>query len=71
MSIFSRLIEKEDQKLVCYDCSNVFYHTIQEQTFFKQKNFETPKRCLFCRRQKKNRTLQIQAAIIGILKKVR
>lgn len=70
MSILGRLLDVADQKLICQDCNNTFYHSISEQNFFKKRNFETPKRCLFCRKQKKNKNLRTQKAIIQVLENI-
>lgn len=50
----------EDLTIKCADCGRNFEFTVQEQEFFKDKNFTNldgsvrlPKRCRNCRRQRK------------------
>ena len=44
----------EDQQLTCQDCGKAFDFTAEEQKFFAEKGFQSPKRCPTCRRQKKD-----------------
>lgn len=46
--------ELNDEWLICADCQNKFIFTIGEQIFFRDKALEPPKRCLDCRKQKRN-----------------
>lgn len=38
-----------DKKIICRDCGQEFVFTVEEQEFFKSKEFEDPKRCQRCR----------------------
>ena len=38
-----------DQKIQCVDCQHEFIFSEKEQEFFKEKGFETPRRCPKCR----------------------
>ena len=42
-----------DINLVCRDCQSPFVFTEGEQEFFKQREYQTPKRCKKCRQLKK------------------
>lgn len=46
-------MEYEDTTLVCEECNNEFVFTGDEQKFFSEKGFQTPKRCKPCRDKKK------------------
>lgn len=39
--------------------NSVFLFTVSEQEFFKERNFQTPKRCTLCRDLKKSRFNEI------------
>ena len=41
------------RKLICKDCKNKFTLTEEEQNWYKDKNFEFPKRCLTCRKTRR------------------
>jgi hypothetical protein len=46
--------EQEGSKLInCFECGNDFVFTIGEQEFFKSKGYSDPKRCVTCRRKKR------------------
>jgi DNA-directed RNA polymerase subunit RPC12/RpoP len=45
--------ELEDMKIVCQDCGYVFNFSVAEQKFYQEHNFTPPKRCRYCRRQRK------------------
>lgn len=40
--------------LTCVDCGQQFEFSVDEQKFFEEKGFGEPKRCLNCRRAKKD-----------------
>ena len=42
-----------DKKIKCQDCGEEFVFTVSEQRFFEEKGFEPPKRCRYCRQQRK------------------
>ena len=42
-------------KLTCQDCGEEFIFSERDQQFYKEKGFETPKRCRYCRQKKKER----------------
>lgn len=47
-------VEMADKTLVCQDCKKEFVFTEGEQEFFKEKGFESePKRCIECRRARR------------------
>lgn len=43
----------EAQQLTCADCGATFTFSAEEQEFYSQKGFSTPKRCPECRAAKK------------------
>ena len=45
----------EDKKIVCKDCNSEFIFTANEQKFYLENNFETPKRCKSCRKARKQK----------------
>lgn len=42
-----------DQTITCVDCAQTFPFTERDQEFYKEKGFQTPKRCKPCRDIKK------------------
>lgn len=46
----------EDQNLPCSDCGVTFVFTSEEQEFYAQKGFSTPKRCGACRAARKQQS---------------
>ena len=48
-----------DLNLKCVDCGNDFIFTEGEQSFFKEKGLFTPKRCPYCRKQKREQKMSI------------
>lgn len=42
-----------DQQLECADCGQVFTFSAEDQEFFAQKGYSTPKRCSSCRAARK------------------
>ena len=49
----------QDINLVCKDCGNDFIFSVAEQEFFNKKGFdEQPKRCVSCRRKKRQKAQQ-------------
>jgi CxxC-x17-CxxC domain-containing protein len=44
----------QDVELTCSDCNQTFVFTSEEQEFYAQKGFSSPKRCSFCRANRKN-----------------
>jgi len=48
-----KTLEYEDRQLVCEDCGEEFPFTGEEQGFFEERGFQTPKRCKPCRSQRK------------------
>lgn len=42
----------EDKELECIDCHHNFTFTAGEAEFFHKKEFQTPKRCVTCRKKK-------------------
>lgn len=48
-----------DKPLICEDCNKEFMFTEGEQEFYKEKGFTNePKRCMECRRAKKQRNFR-------------
>lgn len=45
----------EDREIQCVDCSNSFLFTVRDQEFYKENEFDEPKRCRPCREKKKKR----------------
>lgn len=45
----------EDKKIKCQDCGEDFVFTVNDQRFYAEKGFNEPKRCKFCRANKKDR----------------
>lgn len=43
----------QDKKINCIGCRSDFVFAVKEQTFFKRKGFQDPKRCKECRNKKK------------------
>jgi CxxC-x17-CxxC domain-containing protein len=43
----------EDQQLMCSDCGQAFTFTSDDQNFFREHGYSTPKRCKPCRQAKK------------------
>ena len=43
----------EDQQLMCSDCGQAFTFTADDQSFFREHGYSTPKRCKPCRQAKK------------------
>ena len=48
----------EDQILQCLDCQQDFAFSVQEQEFFAEKGFSSPKRCRPCRAKRRERRKQ-------------
>jgi CxxC-x17-CxxC domain-containing protein len=46
-------MEFEDRTLVCEDCSEEFTFSADEQQFFYERGFQSPKRCKSCRQKRK------------------
>ena len=45
----------EDVKIKCQDCGTTFVFSHAEQKFYEEKGFAPPKRCKYCRLQRKGR----------------
>ena len=43
-----------DLQLTCSDCGQEFTFTSEDQAFFQERGYSTPKRCKPCRQAKKN-----------------
>ena len=43
-----------DVQLTCSDCGREFTFTSEDQAFFRERGYSTPKRCKPCRQAKKN-----------------
>ncbi|HEX3436909.1 MAG TPA: CxxC-x17-CxxC domain-containing protein [Pseudacidobacterium sp.] len=43
-----------DLQLTCSDCGQEFTFTADDQAFFQERGYSTPKRCKPCRQAKKN-----------------
>ncbi len=43
----------KDKTVKCIDCGKDFEFTAKEQKFYKEKNFQEPKRCPACRKARK------------------
>ena len=43
----------QDQELQCADCGQMFTFTAEDQEFYSQKGYSTPKRCPACRAARK------------------
>jgi len=41
------------QELICSDCGQSFTFSVEDQTFFQERGYSTPKRCKLCRQAKK------------------
>ncbi len=48
-------LEFEDRTLVCDDCGEEFTFSGEEQGFYDERGFQTPKRCKPCRAKRKDR----------------
>ncbi|MEE8400681.1 MAG: CxxC-x17-CxxC domain-containing protein [Candidatus Hydrothermarchaeaceae archaeon] len=46
-------MEYEDRTLVCEDCGNEWTFSSDEQEFFNDRGYQTPKRCKPCRQKRK------------------
>src|SRR6516165_5224993 len=44
----------EDLQLTCSDCGQEFTFSGEDQAFFQERGYSTPKRCKACRQAKKN-----------------
>lgn len=44
----------ENLQLTCSDCGQEFAFTGEEQEFFRERGYSTPKRCKLCRSARKN-----------------
>ena len=42
-----------EQRLTCADCGREFTFSAEEQTFFRERGYDPPKRCRECREAKK------------------
>ncbi len=42
-----------DQQLTCSDCGQTFTFSSEDQEFFRERGYSTPKRCKACRQAKK------------------
>ncbi len=42
-----------DQQIECLDCGQSFTFSAEDQEFYEQKGYSTPKRCPECRAQRK------------------
>ena len=45
----------EERVLYCYDCHKLFVFSIEEQSHFSSKGWDTPCRCPSCRKAKRER----------------
>jgi hypothetical protein len=43
-----------DLQLTCNDCGREFTFSSEDQAFFRERGYSTPKRCKVCRQAKKN-----------------
>ena len=43
----------QDIKIKCQDCGYEFSFSVQEQKFYEEHGFTTPKRCRYCRTRRK------------------
>ena len=43
----------EDQQLQCVECGESFLFSAEDQEFYQQKRYSTPKRCPVCRANRK------------------
>lgn len=43
----------QDQQLQCADCGQTFTFSAEDQEFYSQKGYSTPKRCAACRASRK------------------
>ncbi len=46
-------MEFEDRTLVCEDCNEEWIFSADEQQFFNERGYQTPKRCKPCRQKRK------------------
>ena len=44
-----------EQRLTCADCGREFPFSEREQEFYREKGYQTPKRCGDCRQAKRER----------------
>ena len=44
----------QDQQLQCADCTQSFTFTSEDQEFYAQKGYSTPKRCSVCRANRRS-----------------
>lgn len=42
-------MEEQDKIIKCQGCGREFVFTVNDQKFYKEKNFTEPKRCKSCR----------------------
>ncbi|HSA07211.1 MAG TPA: zinc-ribbon domain containing protein [Candidatus Gastranaerophilales bacterium] len=45
--------ESQDQQVQCAECSQTFVFSAEDQDFYRQKGYSTPKRCPVCRANRK------------------
>ena len=43
----------EDKEMTCIDCDKKFTFTVEEQQFYKSKNFPFPQRCRQCAKKRR------------------
>lgn len=43
----------EDQQIACLDCGQTFVFSAEDQEFYQQKRYSSPKRCPVCRANRK------------------
>lgn len=48
-------MQTEDKAIKCTDCEQDFVWTVSEQRWYKDKCFDPPKRCPFCRRERRRK----------------
>lgn len=47
-----------DETIICADCGRSFIWSLEEQRFYRERNFERPKRCKACRERRKTGSRQ-------------
>ena len=47
----------ENIEIKCQDCGKKFIFSVNEQTFYNEKGLVQPKRCRYCRRERKNKRI--------------
>lgn len=55
----------QDQQVQCLDCGDEFVFSAEDQEFYHQKRYSTPKRCPICRANRKANATRGQGRSTG------